>query len=159
MDEDTSIKRRLSAILAADIAGYSRLMGQDEAHTLGGVQPGRHGDQFVFPQADELCIRAADRHRGDDLARFDSGDAAPESIHDAHQIPARRERQPRRLGVNALAHHDVGKGDAGGEHSDPRFTGLRLGSRDIFVLQDLRAAAIMHSNCFHVCGPRFPNRR
>jgi class 3 adenylate cyclase len=31
MDKDTSTGRRLSAILAADIAGYSRLMGQDEA--------------------------------------------------------------------------------------------------------------------------------
>ena len=29
-----SIKRRLAAILAADIAGYSRLMGQDEAGTF-----------------------------------------------------------------------------------------------------------------------------
>ena len=27
-------ERRLAAILAADIAGYSRLMGQDEAGTL-----------------------------------------------------------------------------------------------------------------------------
>lgn len=34
MDEATSIRRRLSAILAADIAGYSRLMGQDEAGTV-----------------------------------------------------------------------------------------------------------------------------
>jgi hypothetical protein len=34
MDEDASIRRRLSAILAADIAGYSRLMGQDEAATV-----------------------------------------------------------------------------------------------------------------------------
>jgi adenylate cyclase len=38
MDEDTSIRRRLSAILAADIAGYSRLMGQDEAGTLQALQ-------------------------------------------------------------------------------------------------------------------------
>jgi adenylate cyclase len=28
------VKRRLTAILAADVAGYSRLMGQDEAGTL-----------------------------------------------------------------------------------------------------------------------------
>src|SRR5512145_535252 len=34
MDEDTTIRRRLSAILAADIAGYSRLMGQDETATV-----------------------------------------------------------------------------------------------------------------------------
>ena len=28
------VERRLAAILAADVAGYSRLMGQDEARTL-----------------------------------------------------------------------------------------------------------------------------
>jgi TolB-like protein/tetratricopeptide (TPR) repeat protein len=34
MGEEPSIKRWLAAILAADIAGYSRLMGQDEAATV-----------------------------------------------------------------------------------------------------------------------------
>jgi len=36
MDDEssTSMKRRLAAILAADIAGYSRLMGEDEAGTV-----------------------------------------------------------------------------------------------------------------------------
>ena len=34
MSEETSLKRRLAAILAADIAGYSRLMGRDEAATV-----------------------------------------------------------------------------------------------------------------------------
>jgi len=32
------VQRRLAAILAADIAGYSRLMGQDEAGTLARVR-------------------------------------------------------------------------------------------------------------------------
>jgi hypothetical protein len=47
MDDDgmTSMKRRLAAILAADIAGYSRLMGEDEAATVrdpgGGAAAGR----------------------------------------------------------------------------------------------------------------------
>src|SRR5262249_5857905 len=34
MDEDISISRRLSAVLAADIVGYSRLMGDDEVGTV-----------------------------------------------------------------------------------------------------------------------------
>ena len=34
MDHDSSMQRRLAAILAADIAGYSRLMGEDEAATV-----------------------------------------------------------------------------------------------------------------------------
>ena len=61
MDEDTSIRRRLSAILAADIAGYSRLMGQDEAATvrdLKGHQAvilplvGRHGGRIIDTAGD-----------------------------------------------------------------------------------------------------------
>src|SRR5262245_32465474 len=34
MDEELPRKRRLAAILAADIAGYSRLMGENEAATV-----------------------------------------------------------------------------------------------------------------------------
>jgi len=63
MDEDTSIRRRLSAILAADIAGYSRLMGQDEAATvrdLKGHQAvilplvGRHGGRIIDTAGDGI---------------------------------------------------------------------------------------------------------
>src|SRR5512137_62850 len=35
---ENSIQRRLAAILAADVVGYSRLMGQDEAGTLTAVR-------------------------------------------------------------------------------------------------------------------------
>jgi hypothetical protein len=34
VNDGPSIRRRLAAILAADIAGYSRLMGEDEAAHL-----------------------------------------------------------------------------------------------------------------------------
>ena len=34
MNEEPSVQRRLVAILAADIAGYSRLMGEDDAATV-----------------------------------------------------------------------------------------------------------------------------
>ena len=63
MDEEPSIKRRLSAILAADIAGYSRLMGQDEAATvrdLKGHQAvilplvGRHGGRIIDTAGDGI---------------------------------------------------------------------------------------------------------
>jgi TolB-like protein len=63
MDEDTSIKRRLAAILAADIAGYSRLMGQDEAATvrdLKGHQAvilplvARHGGRIIDTAGDGI---------------------------------------------------------------------------------------------------------
>jgi adenylate cyclase len=61
--DDTSIRRRLSAILAADIAGYSRLMGQDEAGTvrdLKGHQAvilplvGRHGGRIIDTAGDGI---------------------------------------------------------------------------------------------------------
>lgn len=63
MDEDTSIRRRLAAILAADIAAYSRLMGQDEAatvHDLKGHQAvilplvGRHGGRIIDTAGDGI---------------------------------------------------------------------------------------------------------
>ena len=36
------VQRRLAAILAADIAGYSRLMGADEVGTLAQLKAHRH---------------------------------------------------------------------------------------------------------------------
>ena len=63
MSEEPSIRRRLAAILAADIAGYSRLMGQDEAATvrdLKGHQAvilplvGRHGGRIIDTAGDGI---------------------------------------------------------------------------------------------------------
>src|SRR5439155_26169455 len=36
------LERRLAAVLAADLAGYSRLMEEDEERTLGALQQWRH---------------------------------------------------------------------------------------------------------------------
>ena len=56
MDEEPSIQRRLAAILAADIAGYSRLMHADEAATVRDLKAhqsvilplvGRHGGRII----------------------------------------------------------------------------------------------------------------
>ena len=63
MDDDSSMKRRLAAILAADIAGYSRLMGEDEDTTvrdLKGHQAvilplvGRYDGRIIDTAGDEL---------------------------------------------------------------------------------------------------------
>ena len=79
------VERRLSAILAADVAGYSRLMHHDEEAThakltsllAGGVEPAisEHGGRIVknagdgflaeFPSAVE-AVRAAMQFRNDD---------------------------------------------------------------------------------------------
>jgi hypothetical protein len=100
---------------------------QDEADSLGGVQPRRHRNQFTLRQADELRVRTIDRQRANYLAWFDSGDTGAEPIHPANQIPPWREGQPGRLGMDALAHQQVGQGDTCGQHSHPHLTILWLG--------------------------------
>src|SRR5882672_9837471 len=47
MAKEGNIERRLAAILAADIAGYSRLMGQDEVATLRALKA--HRRELVDP--------------------------------------------------------------------------------------------------------------
>jgi adenylate cyclase len=48
---EEGVKRRLAAILAADVVGYSRLMGQDEAGTLSRLRAHRH--ELIDPQIAE----------------------------------------------------------------------------------------------------------
>jgi class 3 adenylate cyclase len=60
------VERRLAAILAADVAGYSRLMGEDEAGTLARLRTHRreliapkvaeHGGRIVKTTGDGLLI-------------------------------------------------------------------------------------------------------
>src|SRR5438270_6063294 len=45
------VERRLAAILAADVVGYSRLMGQDEAGTLSRLQA--HRRELIDPKIAE----------------------------------------------------------------------------------------------------------
>ena len=63
MDEQPSIPRRLAAILAADIAGYSRLMHADEAATVRDLKAhqsailpliGRHGGRIIDTAGDGI---------------------------------------------------------------------------------------------------------
>jgi adenylate cyclase len=63
MDDTSSTSRRLAAILAADIAGYSRLMGEDEAATVrdlkahqAAVLPlvGRYGGRIIDTAGDGI---------------------------------------------------------------------------------------------------------
>ena len=42
-----NMDRRLAAILSADVVGYSRLMGADEAGTLGALRA--HRDELIDP--------------------------------------------------------------------------------------------------------------
>ena len=50
------VQRRLAAIVAADVAGYSRLMGVDEEGTLSAMKS--HLRDFINPKI-EVCVRSA----------------------------------------------------------------------------------------------------
>ena len=47
---NSRVERRLAAVLAADIAGYSRLMGRDEEGTLARLKAIRSG--LIEPEID-----------------------------------------------------------------------------------------------------------
>ena len=77
MDAHTPIRRRLSAILAADIAGYSRLMGQDEAATVRDLK----GHQAVIlPLVERHGGRVIDTAGDGILAEFPSVIGATELV-------------------------------------------------------------------------------
>ncbi len=68
--EPQSVERRLAAILAADVVGYGRLMGQDEAGTLGALEA--HCKELINPKIAEHRGRVV-RLTGDGtLAEFAS---------------------------------------------------------------------------------------
>ena len=104
MTDETSIKRRLSAILAADIAGYSRLMGEDEAATvkdLKGHQAvvlplvGKHGGRIIDTAGDGVLAEFASVIDATTCAMHIQ--AAMEQRN--HDVPADR-RMRFRIGVN-----------------------------------------------------------
>ena len=66
---DQNVTRKLVAILAADVAGYSRLMGEDEAGTLATMKAHRrelwtpeierHGGRVVGTAGDSILVEFA----------------------------------------------------------------------------------------------------
>ncbi len=53
------VQRRLAAILAADVVGYSRLMGVDEAGTLARLKNLRA--EFLHPKVLDSTLRCVNR--------------------------------------------------------------------------------------------------
>jgi TolB-like protein/class 3 adenylate cyclase len=104
MDEEPSIKRRLAAILAADIAGYSRLMHEDEAATVQDLKAhqsvilpliGRHGGRIIDTAGDGI------------MAEFPSVISATECAVEIQTVMAERNegvpesrRMRFRIGIN-----------------------------------------------------------
>ncbi len=58
MSSEERVQRRLAAILAADVVGYSRLMGADEEGTLAQLKALRR--ELLDPKIDEHRGRFAD---------------------------------------------------------------------------------------------------
>jgi len=106
MDDNssTSMKRRLAAILAADIAGYSRLMGEDEAATVRDLK----GHQAVLlPLVGHYGGRIIDTAGDGILAEFPSVISATECAVEIQTIMATRNegvpaarRMQFRIGIN-----------------------------------------------------------
>ena len=104
MDEQPSIQRRLAAILAADIAGYSRLMHEDEPATVRDLKAhqsvilpliGRHGGRIIDTAGDGI------------MAEFPSVIGATECAVEIQTVMAERnQRVPEsrrmrfRIGIN-----------------------------------------------------------
>jgi class 3 adenylate cyclase/pimeloyl-ACP methyl ester carboxylesterase len=104
MDDHRSAPRRLAAILAADIAGYSRLMGEDEAATVRDLK----GHQaVVLPLVGRYGGRIIDTAGDGILAEFPSVINATECAVEIQTIMAtRNEEVPEsrrmrfRIGIN-----------------------------------------------------------
>ncbi len=104
MDEEPSIPRRLAAILAADIAGYSRLMHEDEPATVRDLKAhqsailpliGRHGGRIIDTAGDGI------------MAEFPSVTGATECAVEIQTVMAERNllvpesrRMRFRIGIN-----------------------------------------------------------
>src|SRR5688572_13575562 len=113
MGHEPSMKRRLAAILAADIAGYSRLMSEDEAATVRDLKAhqavvlplvGRHGGRIIDTAGDGV------------LAEFPSVIGAAECAIEMQTVMAARNadvpasrRMLFRIGINLgdIIHDDA----------------------------------------------------
>jgi adenylate cyclase len=61
MSDPTKVSRRLVAVFAADVEGYSRLMGADEVGTLKGLTERRAIlDRFIGDHGGRIAITAGD---------------------------------------------------------------------------------------------------
>src|SRR5205807_1107242 len=104
MAEERLLNRRLAAILAADIAGYSRLMGEDEATTVRDLQAHQ---AVVLPMIAQFGGSIIDTAGDGILAQFPSAVRAVECAMAIQKLMAERNfdvpeerRMQFRIGVN-----------------------------------------------------------
>jgi|SRR6516162_8260581 len=71
------IQRRLAAILASDVVGYSRLMGEDEVGTLAALKTLHR--ELIDPKVRERCGHLVKTTGDGALVEFASVEPPPES--------------------------------------------------------------------------------
>jgi len=97
-ENNDTIQRRLTAILAADVVGYSRLMDEDEEGTLLALK--EHLQQFIEP--------AIDSHNGHIIKLMGDGILAEfTSVHDAVQSAIDIQRGMFRRNSKLLDEHKI----------------------------------------------------
>jgi len=105
-------ERRLAAILAADVVGYSRLMGEDEAATLAALRS--HIQDFITPAISEHHGRIVKTLGDGLLVEFSSVvDAVACAVAFQHGMPQRNadiapQRSPRR-GAGCGRHEGIAR--------------------------------------------------
>ncbi|MEK9662326.1 MAG: adenylate/guanylate cyclase domain-containing protein, partial [Alphaproteobacteria bacterium] len=102
---EARMPRRLAAILAADVVGYSRLMGADESGTLAALNA--HRTEFIHPTVSEYGGRIVKLMGDGVLAEFASVvDAVECAVAVQHGMEARNAEVPEgrriafRIGIN-----------------------------------------------------------
>ena len=100
-----NVQRRLAAILAADVVGYSRLMGEDEAGTLAALRA--HREELIEPKIAEHEGRVVKLMGDGLLAEFPSAvEAVQCAVEIQHTMGARNADVPEdtriafRIGIN-----------------------------------------------------------
>ena len=95
---EARVERRLAAILAADVAGYSRLMGVDEEGTLAALK--RHRSELIDPKIAEHRGRIVKTTGDGMLVEFSSVvDAARSALDVQRAMPERNDGVPQALRI------------------------------------------------------------
>jgi adenylate cyclase len=115
--ENIDIQRKLKAILSADVQGYSRLMGDDEEHTVGTITTYRETIALLIEKHHGRVVDAA----GDNiLSVFDS---SLNAIHSAIEIQRTLDAENGKLPDNRRMNFRIGINLGDILHKDDRIYG------------------------------------
>ncbi|MEJ2376719.1 MAG: adenylate/guanylate cyclase domain-containing protein [Pseudolabrys sp.] len=120
------MKRRLAAILVADVVGYSRLMGADERGTLASIN--RHREELIEPKARQYNGRTIKLMGDGTLMEFAS---AVDAVAFATEIQCAMQERNRRVPENQQVVYRIGinVGDIISEGDDIFGDGVNIAAR------------------------------